>query len=462
MTVQVSIYGFLEDGSLKTPSNFEINSNSNQGFGYLFGEPANYLVSKARYSDVRTKRSIALNNTGSVTPVTKDVNILFDTNHVDVNTINELSETERNRIFNIIDLLAYESNNTSLETILIEDSSSYAGYKPNTHATSTERTEVNVLGTDNKLYKHEVCSWVEFKFVHGNTEFMFHIWLSLLSFQSNYPYTTITAVIPPYDVRTLLDPAYLLQQGNLSVLANSSSYIFNKTNLETLTRDQNGVYSFHTKYVVNGNTSIQIPFALTYCGHKVPTSLECRKAIREYLENESDATSDVLAAVLPEIYVVCVFYLAPLWDVYSVRTERDVFNSIWSIKTIREKASLVYRDMKEEWINDKLETLAQSQSKVLVMSMPDENNDQHFSVLELHPTYQDYSSQVPGWKYMTDATQEFAGKLTRAMSVLEDSTITEEFIITEISGVKYLSFSVGPAEYLLMYPSSYKELIAKK
>ena len=63
---------------------------------------------------------------------------------------------------------------------------------------------------------------------------------------------------------------------------------------------------------------------------------------------------------------------------------------------------------------------------------------------------------------MTDTTQEFAGKFIRAMAVLEGKDISEEFIVTEISGVKYLSFSVGDAEYLLMYPDSYSDLMSKK
>ena len=45
--------------------------------------------------------------------------------------------------------------------------------------------------------------------------------------------------------------------------------------------------------------------------------------------------------------------------------------------------------------------------------------------------------------------------------MLDGSTISDEFITTEISGVRYLSFSAGKAEYLIMYPDSYRELIAR-
>lgn len=462
MTVQVSIYGFLSDGSLRKPLTFEANNNANQGYGYLFGEPANYLVARGTYSDLRTKRLIPLNE-GNVTPIVGKSGIELDLNKVDETALNELTNEERNRIFNIIDLLAYDQEDTSkFETILTDDLTTYVGYKANSFSISTESASVSVTGTDNTQYDHIVRNWVEFTFVHGNVEFFFHIWISLLSFAKYYPYTTITAVIPPYDIKALVDPSYMLQQGNIKVLANSSSYIFNKANIETLTRDQNGIYTFNTKYVLNSSTSVQLPFALAYCGAKVPTSLECRKAIREYLEKETSFTTDVLAAVLPEIYVVCVFYLTPLWDVYSARTERDVYNSIWSIKTIRNKAAKAYIDQDADWIDEHLEILTQAQSKTLVLSLPDVSNEKHFSVLELHPTYQDYSAQVPGWKYMTDTTQEFAGKFIRAMAVLEGKDISEEFIVTEISGVKYLSFSVGDAEYLLMYPDSYSDLMSKK
>lgn len=457
MTIQVSIYGFLEDEVFKLPSTLEINHNNTQEFGVLYGEPVNYLVKKAVYKDLRTQRVETVNGSELGAPV---ANILFDSDRVDMDALDILTEAERNSVFDILNALVYRSS-SSVETILTENVDTYVGYQPNSGICSTETTSVQVHLADDTYTTVDLPNWVEFVFVHGNTEFLFHIYLSIRSFAANYPYTTITAVIPPYDIATLLDPGYLTQQGNLSILANSSSFIFNKANIETMLRDQNGIYTFSTKYVVNSNQTIQLPFALSYCGPRVPTSLECRKAIREYLASESDATTDILSTVLPEIYIVCEFYLVPLWDVYSVRTERDVFNSIWSIKTIREKASKVYYDFDPEFIDEKLEILAQAQSKVLLLSMPDSNNDEYTSILEQHPTYQDYSAQVPGWKYMTDLTQEFAGKLNRAMSVLDGSTISDEFITTEISGVRYLSFSAGKAEYLIMYPDSYRELIAR-
>lgn len=179
MTVQVSIYGFLSDGSLRKPLTFEANNNANQGYGYLFGEPANYLVARGTYSDLRTKRLIPLNE-GNVTPIVGKSGIELDLNKVDEATLNELTNEERNRIFNIIDLLAYDQEDTSkFETILTDDLTTYVGYKANSFSISTESASVSVTGTDNTQYDHIVRNWVEFTFVHGNVEFFFHIWISL-------------------------------------------------------------------------------------------------------------------------------------------------------------------------------------------------------------------------------------------------------------------------------------------
>ena len=61
---------------------------------------------------------------------------------------------------------------------------------------------------------------------------------------------------------------------------------------------------------------------------------------------------------------------------------------------------------------------------------------------------------------MTDATQEFAGKLIRAMAVLEGTTISTEFRTDELNGLDYISFAAGKAEYLLLTPESYKQLVS--
>ena len=56
MTSTVSIYGFLEDEVFKLPASIEVSNNTTQEFGVLYGEPANYLINKVTYKDLRNHR----------------------------------------------------------------------------------------------------------------------------------------------------------------------------------------------------------------------------------------------------------------------------------------------------------------------------------------------------------------------------------------------------------------------
>lgn len=454
-----TIYGFILDSSTAQDTRIDLSSNSNVKYGSLVGEPANYLVNKGYIKDIRDAR---LDMTD--VSVKKGLSIVFDIDRVPagVFSTDNFSTTDQNRFFNIIDRILFQNTLTdsAVETILQEDSLLFYGYISESFIHSDVRNSTNIYDESNEPTEVVVPDWIEFKFTTIAGEYTFHLWFSKKSFADNYPYVTVTNVVPPFNLSVLIDPASLVQYGNLNMLVSSSSFIFDKTNIEAMARDQNGVYSFPTKYVIDSTRSIQLPFAVTYCGAKPPSPLECRKAIREYLETNTTATTGVLEALLPEVYISCRFFIVPLWDVYSQRSERDVYNSIWKLKTIHEKANIVFKEFSDSWKNQYLEMISNAQSKVMSIALPDVNNDTIFSILDQHPTYQDYSSQVPGWKYMTDATQEFAGKLNRAMSVLEGTTISTEFQTVEYDGLDYISFAAGKAEYLLLTPESYKQLVA--
>ena len=454
-----TIYGFILDDSTSKGSRIDLTAEFDKDYGTLVGEPANYLVNKGYIRDIRDTR-LAMSDVS----VKNGVSIVFDTDRIPEGVFdgNNFSVSDQSRFFNIVDRLLFQNTLTdsAVETILTDDSSLFNGYVQESAIHSDVRKTTQIYNADNEPSDVIVPDWIEFKYTTTTGEYTFHLWFSKKSFSENYPYVTITNVLPPFNLSILTDPAKLLQYGNLNMLVSSSTYIFDQTNLEAIARDQNGVYSFPTKYVIDSSRSIQLPFAVTYCGPKAPAPLECRKAIREYLESNTSVTSDVLEAILPEIYISCRFYIAPLWDVYSVRSERDVYNSIWKLKTIKNKVDKVFTEFSEDWKNNYLELLTNAQSKVIAVSLPDTNNDTLFSVLDQHPTYQDYSSQVPGWKYMTDATQEFAGKLIRAMAVLEGTTISTEFRTVELDGLDYISFEAGKAEYLLLTPESYRQLVS--
>ena len=248
----------------------------------------------------------------------------------------------------------------------------------------------------------------------------------------------------------------------MDMLINSSSHVFNNTNLELVARDQNGVYTYKLKYIISSTQTVELPFALCYCGAHVPSGLECRQAIKEYLQNSTGANDEVLEAVFPDLFVSARFYVVPLWDMYTQLTEREVYNSVNNFYGILTRAKQIFPEVDETFLEDHLELLTNGQNKMLSLVLPDELNTDYFSVLEQHPTYQDYtsSSQVAGWKYMTAATQEFASKLISCMSVLTGNSTSSAFVEANENDFTYLTFTSGASEYYVMEKDSYQNYLA--
>jgi hypothetical protein len=461
MAVQ-TFYGFIQEEAFKLSSRMELGSGTETKFGTLTGESYNYLVSKAILNDSRTSRLTVADNT---TPNGK-ISLMFDSDRFDSTLLNtdNLTETEQNHLFNIIESVVFRDKQTDsgLESILSSDKDLYDGYVAKSFLASSDSDTGVFLDTTKTQHTFTFTNWIEFAFKTAENTITFHLWLAKESFKENYPFVTITAIIPPAPLDILCDPNTLANYTNVNLMTSSSTYIFDQTNLETVARDQNGIYTFTTKYVLSSTKSIQIPFALAYCGASAPDSLECRKYIREYLEKNAPVTISVLQQIMPDVYITCRFYMVPLWDVYTTRTERDVYNSIWKLSTINSKLQKLFPDTDDDYIEQYAELITNAQFKAMTVVLPDSNNGDTWSILELHPTYQDYSSQVPGWKYMTTEDQEFASKLNRVMAILNGDLVSEEFLTTSVGGATYLVFSSGTAEYLVMESTSYKKLLKNR
>lgn len=461
MAVQ-TFYGFIQEEAFKLSSRMDLGSGTETKYGSLTGEAYNYLVSKATLNDSRASRLTVADNS---IPNGK-ISLAFDSDRFDTSLLDSsnLTETEQNYLFNIIETIVFRNTQTDsgLESILSSDVDLYSGYVANSFVSSTESDTGVFLDTTKTQHTFTFTSWIEFSFKTASNTITFHLWLSKESFKTNYPFVTITAIIPPAPLDILCDPNTLANYTNVNLMTSSSTFIFDQTNLETVARDQNGIYTFTTKYVISSTRSIQIPFALAYCGASAPDSLDCRKYIREYLEENAPVTISVLQQIMPDIYITCRFYMVPLWDVYTTRTERDVYNSIWKLTTINEKLKKIFIDMDEDYIAEHAELITNAQCKAMTVVLPDTNNGDTWSILEQHPTYQDYSSQVPGWKYMTADDQDFASKLNRVMAILNGDLVSQEFLTTTVGGASYLIFSSGTAEYLVMESTSYKNLIKNR
>lgn len=452
-----TLYGFIEDAALRQSSSLDLTGSIDQGYGLLLGEPANYFAKKGRIGDSRRNRLLIVDNQAAF----GNVEILFDQNQFDTKVLQAMTDVDNALLMNIVEriYLQQEYSDANIEHQLT-NTSTYRGYVAESFAHGPEEGSAKITNTQKTQKVVTLHDWCSFDFETENVKFSVHLWMSSKAFAKDYPYTTITRVLSPYEPKVLVDPATLVQAGNLSVLTASSSYIFDNTNLETVSRDQNGIYSYATKYVLDVSKTLWLPFALAYCGPRVPSTLECRKAIRTYLEQNTTLPQDKLRVLFPELYIAARFFVVPLWDVKNTFTDREVYNSVFSVATILQKSRLAFSTAAADFRDKYMEILLNAQNKMHCICLPDELNDSIFSILGQHPTYQDYSSNVSGWKYMTAATQEFAGKLNRCMAILNGEAVSNEFVTNTIAGKSYLSFTTGKAEYLVMTKDSYNSYIS--
>ena len=453
---QTLLYGFILDNATSVKAKSDINNQYNQGIGVLIDEPANYLVNKAYLTDIRDNRLEYKNNT----KLAGKLEVVYDANRVETLQLSNLTNEQQECLFNIIECVY--TQNTQADNIIenkLTTDDGFTGYVPNTYHHSTESVSADAANSDSTISTLKFSNWVQFEYKTSEVWLEIKLWISSSAFATQYPYVTITNVIPPYDLNLLTNPGALVQLGNLAILQAGSTYIFNKTNLEAISRDQNGVYAFSTKYVIDSRTSINIPFALPYCGAHEPSSLDARRAIRNYLEEHTEVPDDELKILFPEVYIDNRFYIVPVYDKFTPRAGKDFYPSIWKPLELVRLAHKVYVDSSTEFIDTNLEIITNSQNKMISLVLPDENNATLFSVLTEHPTYQDYATTDAGFRYQDGITQEFSSKLARAMAVVNGLSTANEFSITTIGNITYVVFAQSNAEYLIMFKDSYDILV---
>lgn len=450
-----TLYGFLEDDALKLSATLDLTGSSDQGFGILDGEPLNYLVTKGIIGDGRTQRGLILD---SARPRGK-MSILFDQDRIDLSILKQMNADDNKYICNIAERIYLQQNlNDSNIEKLLTTAPDYTGYVPNTFIHDTSESIIKAYTTNGDEKNITVKHWIAFDYKLATVDepITFHIFLSKSSFKKNYPYVTILRVTPPYEPKLLIDPATLVATVNTDILNNSSNYIFGQINTEVAQRDQSGTYMFHTKYVINNERSIEIVFGITYAGAKVPTSLECRAAVKDFLIQQTSIAESELQPIFPELFIVARYYILPLWDRYTDLVDRKVYPSINHVKSMFDIVNKLFPDYEDDYLTEHLEILTNAQNKMMSMSMPDKLNEEgHFSLLGEYDTYQDYSTQSTGWKYMPAKTQDFAGKLIRCMAVASGDSASSEFDKATEGNLVFLIFLTEAAEFYLLTKDSY-------
>ena len=455
------LYAMLTDDALRLNTTKKVDTTAafDQGYGSLYGEAGNYFNNVGILADSRKNRLAILDSTRPY----GFMNILFDQDRFSSELLTNLPDTTLICLLNIIERCylkqAYTDNNLEY---MLRNTSSFNGYVENSYSHDTAEKNIKIYDINRTEYTILVNNWFSFEFNTGLEDtpvIRLHIWLSSESFANEYPYVTITSVIPPCDPDLLCVPNNLSQQKVTELLQNSSTFIFDNINLETISRDQNGVYIFRTKYVMTSSTTIQLPFALPYRGANEPSNLECRQAIRDYLKENTVLSDSEIEKLFPELFVESRFFIIPLWDQYSETCDRTIYTSIYSHQKMMNTVNTFFGSYEESFITSYLEYLTNAQNTMLAISLPDELNTGFFTIREQHPTYQAFATSSSGFRYMDAATQEFAAILYRAFAVLMGEAASAEFTTSEIDGMTYLVFTSGKSEYLMLSKDSYMTAI---
>lgn len=451
-----TLYGFLIDDALRlSPTELDLNKHAfDQDFGLLYGEAAAYLVKPGYIYDNRSLRSEILDNSSAAGKLA----ITFDIDQIDTSLLKALTPADITAIFNILERIYLQQmyKDSVIESVLTTDEKNYPNYVAGSFHHSVDYSTVKITDSNQKQLEIKLTNWIAFEYKTDEVDLCFHIWINRHDFFKNYPYTTITKVIPPYEPRVLVSPATLSAMGVLSALSAGAANIFKNADLEASVRNQNGIYTYQTIYCVTKTRKVMLPFALAYCGAKTPTALACRIAIKDYLLSNTELNEDALRQLFPDLFVNSRFYVIPLWDTTTIVAGREVDNAILSYRTLITKANQLYgKKYESPYLEDHLEIIPNSYSTMYSLCMPDAMNTEYDSIRTIHPTYTDYSSTQAAFAYMTQATQEFNNALAGCIAVLAGASASANYQVVEDGGDTWLTFSSGVAEYYVLSKESY-------
>ena len=299
-----------------------------------------------------------------------------------------------------------------------------------------------------------VVDRIDFELVFPEVTEKFRLWINREVFIDSYPLTTITKVILPCDYSLLLQPSLI--NNTVDALIASTSFSFGSMSNSVAQGDNSGLLTYNTRYKVNSQSIKMMPFGILYKG-ATPSSLEIRKAIRELLLSFGVATADTWKAILPDLFVTGQFFLIPMWNDYITRPERKVYQSILRMKNTEGVISTLYPAMSVEFIRQHQQIFTYAKNPGFALVIPDPLNETQFSLVDIHPTYQHYSTQSSESNFMEEHTREFAINLNRVISSLMGEGITEGYITNIFDEKRYLSFVAADIEYHVLYPESYPE-----
>ena len=369
-----------------------------------------------------------------------------------------MSEQELQSLFNIIERLfigsLYQQDINQLDNELSNNSSLYNGYKPSSLQIAYHWRLAHIYDP-NLDFNILTPSWIQFSlYKSGGYEITFKIWISRVYFEREYPFTIISAIIPPADCTTLYN---LGQLDNAQDALNKSRDVLTDilSPLIGPTRSYSGLLEYPVNYHDSiSNSDYSTMFVILYRGI-VPSNIIIKSAIREYLLTECTIGNEIeWSSRYPTIFTDNTYYIYPIWDETFAINDKTQFRSVIPISKINQIfLKINSANSNADTINyEILETVYKPSINI---SCRDKNNQDNNLINTIFSDYTCIGTMDNMFNMLNVDTRNFIMLLNKSLAAANGESNELSNMIVTINGYKYIKFTLQFKEFLIQDKDSY-------
>lgn len=384
-----------------------------------------------------------------------------------------LSAAQDDAMFRIIDRLAFNNDPTAtdddLDAILSADDTLTGFYVPKSVSRSTVFTPTEVWLDNETQLNISVPNYVRFDIqVTAGTETVqstLMIYLNCDSFVANYSKSTIKTVVPPLPYATLLTASLSAAVGNVFTTANLSATLSYNTQSPDLALNTMSGQCMFMVTLVDGTTSLDVPFNLLYKG-KYPSISQIRDAIRSQILASNAGTEDQWRSRAPGLFIVARFYLFPLWDAVVTKPNTVLNQGITQLSKVADlnKSALLSAGLDTDITSQAL--FESGYDGMVILTVPDDGYKPMDSsmvgskyILDYFPDFQTCTSLDTVYALLSPQTQLFIKRLNEVLAKASGASTTDTTMLTQEGALTYYSISINDLEMCLVTKDCYTTLL---
>jgi len=363
--------------------------------------------------------------------------------------LSNLSQTERDNLFNIIEFLTYGLTSLDTQVSINADllsSPSFTGYLASSIVAPSEFTVIYIP----ELNIHRLTlRKITFKYVAGGATLDIDLWFDRDKFRTEYPHSTVLRIIPPFTLTALINPDLIIDPIEAMALSRAASAA--EMAPEIRLRDQTGMYTFFTRYVYN-NISYTLAFDLIFRG-RTPDDLECRNLLVDYLMSSGVGTLALWELRFPDLFVKSTFFIVPFYDNLSTIQNTDIYPSVLDMNEYTTKFNLVTSAIPRKKANQ-FEIITVAWDRIFCGVCVDSINE-IFSLVDAHPTYRDFSATDVGFTEISAADRDWSTKLNQAIAKAAGESNSISAGLVTVGGREWINLVVDQKAYNIITKLSY-------